>query len=233
MQLDGVQIGVDDLEAAAQAYALLLGVQPGRLPNGTRRFQLHCGAVEIETGEAGLHSIRLVPERNDLVVDSPDSFHGLQVRCEPPPASTPRPAASPDTVEAIDHVVIHTPSVERAIALWRDRLGLRLALDREFPARGLRMAFFRSAGITLEFVSPLAPAADPTAPDRFYGIAYRVGDLAACRARLLQAGLDISGIRPGNKSGTSVATVRSGVAGVPTLLIEDPTRTPANETPPR
>jgi len=114
--------------------------------------------------------------------------------------------------------------LDRAIALWRDRLGLRLALDREFPARGMRMLFFRSGGITLEFVSAIGAPADAGGPDRFYGLAYRVRDLGACRTRLQGAGIDVSEIRSGNKRGTVVATVRSGTEGVPTLLIEDPSR---------
>jgi hypothetical protein len=47
-----------------------------------------------------------------------------------------------------------------------------------------------------------------------------VSDLAARRAPLDRPGLDVSEIRPGMRPGTSVATVRSGTAGVPTLLLE-------------
>jgi hypothetical protein len=101
---------------------------------------------------------------------------------------------------------------------------LHLALDREFPKRGLRMLFFRSAGVTLEFVGALSAPADTGGPDSFYGIAYRVGDLEAWRGRLLRAGVDVSEIRPGQKAGTRVVSVRCGAAGVPTLFIEDPSR---------
>ena len=83
------------------------------------------------------------------------------------------------------------------------------------------MLFFRSAGVTLEFVASISPAPAPAGPDRLYGVAYRVPDLAACRERLVRAGLDVSDIRDGQKRGTIVATVRSGTAGVPTLLVQD------------
>lgn len=132
-------------------------------------------------------------------------------------------AVPPDQVHALDHVVIRSTDLERAIRLWRDRLGIRLALDREFPGRGLRMLFFRSSGVTLEFVSALG-AADSAGADALDGLAYQVGDLAACRARLVQGGLDVSPVRDGHKRGTRVATVRSGTEGVPTLLIEHPAR---------
>ena len=60
---------------------------------------------------------------------------------------------------------------------------------------------------------------DAAGDDNFFGIAYRVTDLAACRAQLCGHGVDVSGIRAGHKPGTVVAAVRSGTAGVPTLLI--------------
>jgi catechol 2,3-dioxygenase-like lactoylglutathione lyase family enzyme len=220
MQLDSVRIGVDDLDRAAEHYAILLGSAPVTGASGTRRFQLERGAVELEVGEPGVHAIHFVSTATSTLtwpVDV-DAFNGLDVRIGEM-ASPPITAVPASAVHAIDHVVINTPDLDRAIALWRDRLGVRLALDREFPSRALRICFFRSADMTLEFVSSLPPPADRTAPDRFFGIAYQVADLAACRERLLQAGIDVSYVRPGQKSGTEVATVRSHTSGVPTLLI--------------
>jgi len=132
-----------------------------------------------------------------------------------------RPVASPDAAaRAIDHVVVQTADPERAITFWRDRAGLRLALDRPFPERGLRLLFFRSGGITLEYASPHPPPAVRDVPDRFHGLSYRVADLPGHRARLVAAGFDVSEVRAGMRPGTRVATVRSGTAGVPTLLLE-------------
>jgi len=219
MEFDSVQIGTPDLEAASRAYALLLGV-----PAHAFRFQLRFGAVELQRGDSGVRSIRFRGGPEDKQPRSAESFHGLRVYVDAAPPAVAADIGA-DAVDVIDHVVINTPNLDRAIALWRDELGLRLALDREFPNRGLRMAFFRSAGITLEFVSPLPRPDDASGPDGFYGMAYRVGNLAACRARLLHAGLDVSEVRPGQKRGSIVASVRSGTAGVPTLLIEDPSRT--------
>ncbi|MBI1813727.1 MAG: VOC family protein [Deltaproteobacteria bacterium] len=220
MQLDSAHIGVDDLDRAAAHYALLLGSAPVTTAGGTRRFQLERGAVELEVGAPGVHAIRFVPAAMSTPtwpVDV-DAFNGLDVRigAMTSPSIT---TVSANAVHAIDHVVINTPDLDRAIALWRDRLGVRLALDREFPSRALRICFFRSADITLEFVSSLPPPPDRSGPDRFFGIAYQVADLAGCRDRLLQAGIDVSHVRPGQKSGTEVATVRSHTSGVPTLLI--------------
>ncbi|MBW2374309.1 MAG: glyoxalase, partial [Deltaproteobacteria bacterium] len=44
-------------------------------------------------------------------------------------------------------------------------------------------------------------------------------DIEAARARVAQAGFDVSGIRPGAKPGTSVCSVRGEPLGVATLLI--------------
>jgi catechol 2,3-dioxygenase-like lactoylglutathione lyase family enzyme len=122
-------------------------------------------------------------------------------------------------VRALDHVVVASPDIEASGALYGDALGLRLALDRSFEQRGLRMLFFRIGGVTVEVVGRLGDAPDAAAPDRFGGIAYRVADADAIHGRLTAAGFDLTEVREGNKPGTTVCTVRDGTCGVPTLLI--------------
>jgi catechol 2,3-dioxygenase-like lactoylglutathione lyase family enzyme len=224
VRLDGVQLSVADVDEAAHAYAVLLGVEPSPAEGGVRRFQLLRGAVEIEPGDAGLRAVRFVREPGEAGTwpRGVEEYHGLRVELTAAPAP-PLPIRLA-AVQAIDHVVVRTPDAERAIALWRDRLGLRLAFDRAFPARGLRLLFFRSGGITFEFATAHPPPEDRRGPDLLWGVSYRVADLAAHRERLLGAGLDVSELRPGNKAGTTVASVRSGTAGVPTLLLEEPAR---------
>jgi catechol 2,3-dioxygenase-like lactoylglutathione lyase family enzyme len=224
VEFDSVQIGTANVLVATRAYELLLGVAPAHSASGTVRFQLRRGAVEIEVGDPGLRGMRFsVGHDVDPTHWPADTFHGLHVTFTDA-AAAPAAETPGGDVAAIDHTVINSPDLDRAIALWRDRLGLRLALDREFPKRGLRLLFFRSGGVTLEFAGPSPPPAHRTGPDTFYGIAYRVRGLHSCRARLLHAGLDVSEQRAGQKAGTTVATVRSGTEGVPTLLIEDPSR---------
>jgi len=213
MELDSVQVGAGDVAAAVAAYRLLLGVEPVPLPGGAWRFPLARGAIEVEAGAPCARSVRFVGAADV----GPDRYHGLPVTVAAAPAS----AAPPDAGISIDHVVVQTPDPERAIALWRDRLGLRLAFDRAFAERGLRLLFFRSNGMTLEFAAPHPPLAERDGPDRLYGVSYRVTDLEARRARLVAAGVDVSAIRPGHKAGTVVASVRSGTAGVPTLLLQN------------
>jgi catechol 2,3-dioxygenase-like lactoylglutathione lyase family enzyme len=213
LTLDAVRLGVADLDAATTAYRTLLGVDPVPRDNA-RRFQLGRGAVELEAGPPGLRAIRFVG--TGVVPADPDVIPSV-VDAVP---STPW-AVTPDApVAAIDHMVIQSPDPERAIAFWRDRVGLRLALDRVFEQRGLRLVFFRSGGITLEYAAAHPAPAGRVGPDGFHGLSYRVVDLAAHRARLRAAGVDVSEVRVGMRPGTSVATVRSHTAGVPTLLLQ-------------
>jgi catechol 2,3-dioxygenase-like lactoylglutathione lyase family enzyme len=137
-----------------------------------------------------------------------------------PDAGVPPAAAQGDesaAVAGLDHIVIRTPDADAAIALYRDRLGIRLALDRPFPERGTRLSFLRIAGVTLELASRIGARAEGS--DALWGIAYQVTDPRAARERVAAAGFDVSELRRGNKAGTSVCTVRSETCGVPTLLI--------------
>jgi catechol 2,3-dioxygenase-like lactoylglutathione lyase family enzyme len=124
----------------------------------------------------------------------------------------------PAAVNALDHVVVRTADPDAAIALYRDGLGVRLALDRMIGAT--RMLFFRVGGVTLEVVHD-AGRADQ---DAFHGLAYRVGEIEAAHARMAGLGFALGELRAGNKPGTRVFTVRDGTSGVPTLVIWDPSR---------
>jgi catechol 2,3-dioxygenase-like lactoylglutathione lyase family enzyme len=123
-------------------------------------------------------------------------------------------------ISALDHVVVMSRDPDASRAVYRDTLGLRLALDRSFEQRGLRILFFRVGGVTVEVAGPLAAGEDAAAVDSFGGLAYRVADVDAARERLAAAGFDVSPTRTGQKPGTRVCTVRSGTCGVPTLLLE-------------
>jgi catechol 2,3-dioxygenase-like lactoylglutathione lyase family enzyme len=132
----------------------------------------------------------------------------------------------------LDHVVVATGDPERARRFFGEALGLRLALDRTFPERGLRLLFFRLAGITIEVASTLArdegPAPDPVGPspgqDAFHGLALKVEGIDALHARLTASGFAVSPVRDGFKPGTRVFGSRTPVHGVPLLWIEHPLR---------
>jgi catechol 2,3-dioxygenase-like lactoylglutathione lyase family enzyme len=141
-----------------------------------------------------------------------------------PPA---QPLAAPETaVSGVDHVVVRSDAPEAAIAFYRDALGLRLALDRTFEAWGARLLFFRLGGVTIEVAAPAKPPETAEPKDAFWGISWRVPDVAAARARLLETGFDVSEIRSGRRPGTHVCTVRAPTHGVATLLLQPGPPTP-------
>jgi catechol 2,3-dioxygenase-like lactoylglutathione lyase family enzyme len=121
-------------------------------------------------------------------------------------------------ITAMDHVVVSTSDPERAAALYGARLGLDMALDRSHPDWG-RLMFFRCGDLIVEVTHRPGKSAD-TSQDRLSGLCWRVTDIDATHARLVQAGVDVSEVRPGRKPGTRVMTVRSGTCGVPTLLVQ-------------
>jgi catechol 2,3-dioxygenase-like lactoylglutathione lyase family enzyme len=223
VEFDSVRIGVDDFEAAVRDYETVFGRAALRSGERLARLRLEAGALELEGGMPGLRALYFtatLPEEASTWSQQAAAFNGLDVRVTLAGLVEAPFGAAADGVSGIDHVVIQSPNLDRAVTLWRDQLGIRLALDRTFAARGLRMLFFRSAGVTLEFVSPFPSPSPADGPDSCYGLAYAVRDLHACCHRLRSAGVDLSDIRGGQKRGTIVATVRSHTAGVPTLLVQ-------------
>ncbi len=131
----------------------------------------------------------------------------------------PRSVATSDTpVLGLDHVVISTEDSERAAALYGARLGLDMALDRTHQDWG-QLMFFRCGDLIVELVRRPGGSADQL-HDKLWGLSWRVSDIEAARARLVAAGIDVSGVRAGRKPGTRVMSVRSGTCGVHTLFLE-------------
>lgn len=134
-------------------------------------------------------------------------------------------------VSGLDHVVVVSGDLEATRALYGDRLGLRLALDRTFEARKLRLLFFRVGGVTVEVAWPTERSGDAPGRagdrDTFLGLSLQVPDADAARERVAAAGFDVSPVRTGMKPGTRVCSVRGKPLGVDTLLIEPAARPPA------
>ena len=90
-----------------------------------------------------------------------------------------------------------------------------MRLDREVAVR--RLMFFRCGD---GFMEVARDEAITDGKDRLWGLSWRVADADAARARLKEAGVNVSEVRAGFKPGTRVFTVRDGACGVPTLMIE-------------
>lgn len=121
-------------------------------------------------------------------------------------------------IDGLDHVVVTTEDSDRAAALYGARLGLDLALDRSHQDWG-QLMFFRCGDLIVEVTHRPGKETD-TSQDRLRGLCWRVSDIDATHARLVEAGVDVSEVRTGRKPGTRVMTVRSGTCGVPTLLVQ-------------
>lgn len=204
----GFALATDDADACAKALAES-GLHPAAPVKGMGR--------DTESGAfREWRNVMLPPEETRGVL-----IFGIEHRSAPellpevPPAGPPAAA-----VHGIDHVVVQTADPEATRALYGERLGLRLALDKSFPQWGARLMFFRVGHITVEVAARLDAATDGAAPDRAWGISWRVGDADAARARLLEAGFDVSEVRTGRRPGTRVLSVRGDPCGVATLILE-------------
>lgn len=148
--------------------------------------------------------------------------HGVKLfflqRADERPLSQP---SQPAPVIGLDHLVIATGDAERAAALYGARLGLDMRLDLTRPDWGVHLMFFRCGDLIVEIAQRLGDQA-VTPADRFMGLSWRVADAQATRARLADAGFDVSEVRPGRKPKTQIFTVRNRTAGVATLVIQQP-----------
>ena len=204
---------------ALDDYRILLGVEPS--PEGL--FMLGNTSLLLRPNDA-LDTARI----SGVVLARPAAeltFEGaienelglaLEQVLEGGEHTSPRPADLPFQPR-VDHLVVRATDPEACIALFRNELGMRLALDQLVPEWGGRMLFFRSGKLTLEVIAPLE---EPPEETSFWGITFQCENTDATAARLRAAGVTLSEVRKGRKPGTRVATVKSHCLGLPTLLLE-------------
>lgn len=216
--LMGFALGTPDIEACHRGLEEA-GLEPSPVEGDRGR--------EIDTGaERRWRRASLPTSRTRGVVVFP-------IQHESPADTLPRARPVADAraaVHALDHVVVQTSDADATRRLYGDALGLRLALDKRFPDWGVQLMFFRVGGTTIEVAAPLpgggeaagalASGTPGAGQDRVWGMSWRVGDIDAARARLSDAGVDVSEVRKGRRPGTRVISVRSSTCGVPTLMLE-------------
>jgi len=251
-RLERVVVAVDDLLEAMADYERLLGVPPSDAAEGL--FALRNTSLQLVERETAQIAGREVSSAGVAGLVFEEDSKGASEATEAAEAAEAAEraewldladtrgipialarddvdAAAPDRdvdahegVAGLDHVVISTGDLAAARALYGERLGLRLALDRVFEKRGIQILFYRVGATTVEVVGPLSQADRPEAgrfpkhEDRFGGLAWEVADVDAIQARLASQGFDVSEVRTGHKPGTRVCSVRSSTHGVPTLL---------------
>ena len=120
-------------------------------------------------------------------------------------------------ISRMDHVVINSNDPDGLIDLYRDKYGIRLALDQFVEQWGGRMLFFRTNHTTIEAIG-IKKEGSPE--DFLWGLAWTTKDIKRTHKRLVDAGVSITDIKDGRKPKTLVATIKSHCSEVPTLLIE-------------
>ena len=223
---DRIQLGVPDIDAAVAELAVLLDVAGHRHPGGYL-FLLQNTSLELYQWPASAATATRISGLVLRSADIPtpgrvvDNTLGLDLTLDSgaDSACLRRDAAATISALAVDHLVVQTRDADSCIALFRDQLGIRLALDQERPQWGGRMLFFRSGKMTLEVI---ADAESGPVPSRFWGLALQCADIDAESRRLRDHGVVLSDIRAGRKPGTRVATIKSHCLGLPTLLLEPP-----------
>lgn len=130
----------------------------------------------------------------------------------------------PVPLKALDHIALAVPDLDKALALFRDALGLREIGRETVPAQKVRATFLERAGVHIEL---LEPAGEESPVSSFlarrgggvHHVAFRVENVTAAIAAARAAGLAMidETPRPGSR-GTSVAFVHP--AGTHRTLIE-------------
>lgn len=214
---DRITIDVPDLRQAREQYQALLGPEdtPGIFSLGNIDIALRQGD---SVGRAAITQLSLLdpslPRGTQSIIDThPRNITVMYSHHRAGDYSEPSTASG---IYAIDHLVLQSGDADDCIRLFKQDLGLRLALDKDAPQWGGRMLFFRLGKMTLEIIEPVN---NPPEQDYFWGITYLCHDIETTLVHLDALGIAHSGQRPGRKAGTSVATVKSHCLGLPTLLI--------------
>ncbi len=233
--LDHVVVGVPDLPAAGRRWSAFLGLAPLRETEAAISFRFERSGIDFVPGRAasehGLRGLvfgcddvpraRETLERRGLVFEGDRVCAGPRGNfislCEAK-ATDAAPTTEPSAVKYLDHVVVRTSDPDAAKELYGAQLGLRLPLDRSFPAWNARMLFFRTAGVTVEVTAAL-DGTDRRAVDGLYGLAFRVGSVEDAHRRIEKAGFSAQPPRRGRKEGTSVFELADPPSGVPTLVL--------------
>ncbi len=119
----------------------------------------------------------------------------------------------------IEHIGIATPSINDALAFWRDALELRVVATEEVAEQGVRVAMLPVGEPRIELLEPTGPAS-PIAKflekrgAGIHHIAVRVDDIRATLARLKEKGALLIDESPRvGADGCLVAFVHPSAAG--------------------
>lgn len=128
----------------------------------------------------------------------------------------------------VHHVALVVRSIDAALVLWRDQLGLEHETTMDIASDGVRIAFLGVGESKVELVEPIDPSTGvarflESKGEGFHHVCLEVADLAAELDRLAAAGLELIDREPRRGAEGPVAFIhpRSG-GGVLIELIEAP-----------
>jgi hypothetical protein len=153
---------------------------------------------------------------DDGGADLPADLDGLPTAAGELPDPSAAPAAHPNRVVGLDHVVVMTPDLDRTTAAL-EAVGIAARRTRE-AGRGRLQRFFRVGPTILELVGPVEPRGE--GPARFWGLAFTVDDIDATAAHL--AGR-IGEPKDAVQQGRRIATLHAGdEISVPVAFMSPP-----------
>lgn len=195
--VDEIVVGDDPDAWAAAGFAV---DDDGTSRIGTVRVRLAGTA-----GGRGIRSwsLRSVPDLADGAID------GLATTVSERPLATP--AAHPNGVTRIDHVVLASSNGPHTAAAITAATGLEVRRIRETTSFGrpTRQWFFRAGEVILELVAP--DDGDGTTPTAFWGLALVVDDIDALAAHL---GDRVSAPKDAVQPGRRIASLRHRDLGI-------------------
>ena len=218
---DRIQITVPDLAAAKASYSDVLGPPDSADDVGRSACWVLANTAievtEVAGAEAAVSGLVIASPAAGANAQALDNALGLNLgTCDGSAMAALRESA-PERALRIDHLVLRTDNGDACVELFRDQLGIRLALDQTVEKWGGRMLFFRGGKMTLEVIQS---SADGDTGNYFWGIAYQCDDIDAVAASLAERGVALSDVRDGRKPGTRVATLKSHCLDIPSLLIQ-------------
>ncbi|MGB6244078.1 VOC family protein [Gordonia sp. (in: high G+C Gram-positive bacteria)] len=211
-----VMLPTADRAGAGVVYGLLLGEPEGdrwAASNATVGL-VESGPLTVDLQVADLPGSVGLLRRRGLAVT--DGEHGTAALDDAVPLRITDRAHRRPAARMLDHIVLTVGDADRALALFGGRLGINLRLVRDLGG-GASQLFFRTTSAVIEVVTGTTDPADGIG---LMGLAWRSDDIDVERARLHEAGLDVSEVRVGRKRGTRVCTLREPALGTATLLIQ-------------
>jgi hypothetical protein len=176
-------------------------------------FQVRDGAITLGSTLVRPEGEGDVPLSWTVAGLADTDLDGLPTTVVGGPPGAPAAPEHPNGAVSIDHVVAHTPSLDRTVAAL-ETAGLELRRVRD-AGGGVRQGFLWVGDTILEVVE--APGADPDAPAAFWGLVIVVADIDRAVA---VAGDAVGEPRDAVQPGRRIATVREHAGlGVPVALM--------------